>query len=141
MRKIICVILVFVLAFSFSACGGNTEKEPETYAPAVEMDLNIIYGDYYDNEMNAEETHIGKRYKITAKATDISEDSVTVTQDIVHPNTIGSFKIDLHFSEDQIEFVKTLSRGNTVTFEGTLTDVQRGNFMDFEDVVFISKVD
>lgn len=140
MKKLICIIMAMLFVFGFSACSGsNAETENKTYAPATVMDLNTIFADFYNNEMKAKETHEGQRYRITATATDITENSVTVTEDIKHPYSVGSFRITLYFDESQIDFIKSLSRGNTVTFEGTLTDLQDGNWMDFEEVVFIGK--
>lgn len=48
-KKSICIILALASIFALNACGGNGEKEPETYAPATAMDLNTIYADFYDN--------------------------------------------------------------------------------------------
>lgn len=139
-KKTLCIILALISILAFNAC-GNEEKE-KTYAPATAMELNTIYADFYDNELNAKESHEGQRYKITATATEITETYIIVTEEIVHPSgSRGSFRVKVNFNESQIEFVKTLSRGNTVTFEGTLSNLQSGNWMDFEDVVFISKVD
>lgn len=145
-KKLLCIVLALISVFAFNACGktdSNKEKEEDTtYAPATAMELNTIYADFYDNELNAKESHEGQRYKITATATEITETHIIVTEKIVHPACLtGSFRVTVNFDESQLEFVKTLSRGNTVTFEGTLSNLQSGSWMDFEDVVFISKVD
>ena len=143
-KKLLCIVLALISVFAFYACektDNNKEKEEDTtYAPATAMELNTIYADFQKNELNAKDTHIGQRYKITAEVYEITENNVKVSTDIVYPGHTGSFAVTLEY-EGQLDFVKTLSRGNTVTFEGTLTEVYLGNIMDFEDVVFISKVD
>ena len=54
MKKFICLLLVLVITFSFSACGGYEPAEPTTSAPAVEMNLMTIGGHFQNNEIYAE---------------------------------------------------------------------------------------
>ena len=130
-KKLLCIVIALISIFAFNAC----EK---TYTPATEMDLITIMLDFCDNKLNAKENHEGQRYRITATATsDITEDYVVVTQ----YTDAGSFRVELYYNEDQIEFVKTLTRDDTVTFEGTLSRIVTTYWMCFEDVVFISEVD
>lgn len=134
-KKSICIIIALVSIFALNAC----EKKEKTYPPATPMELNTIYADFQKNELNAKDTHIGQRYKITAEVYEITENNVKVSTDIVYPGSTGSFAVTLEY-EGQLDFVKTLENGNIVTFEGTLTDIWNGNFIDFEDVIFISKI-
>lgn len=141
MKKFICLMLVVALTFSFSACGSYEPIEPTTYAPATEIKPVTILYDFFKNELVAKETHIEKRYRITATAvTQITEEYVYIEQEL----DTGSFYIKLFYEKSQMDYVKTLGNGDTVTFEGTLTDVFPPNGMiqcglTFEEVVFVEK--
>ena len=136
MKKFICLLLVLVITFSFSACGGYEPAEPTTSAPAVEMNLMTIGGHFQNNEIYARETHEGKRYKITAKVERVSEDYVIVTS-LLH----DGFSVYLYYNNSQIDFVRGISRGDIITFEGTLKTIRSAVGMDFHNVIFIKEAE
>lgn len=145
MKKLICFILVIVFTFSFSACGGTERTVGEnnvkkSYAPASEIDPMDIFFDYHKNQVTAEETHIGQRYKITdVKVSNITEEYVYITQEI----DMGQYCIKLIYDKSQLDYVKTITTGDTITFEGTLTNILFGSIftpeLTFEKVIFVEK--
>lgn len=137
MKKFICLLLVLVMTFSFSACGGYEPIEPTTSAPAVEMDLKIINNDYENNELNARETHEGKRYKIMAKVNRISDNYVNVSP----LNINGSYSVYLYYKNTEYDFVRSISKDDIITFEGTLTTIHSSIHMEFKNVIFIDKLE
>ena len=137
MKKFICLLLVLVIIFSFSACGSYEPVEPTTSAPAVEMDLRTINSDFDNNEITARETHEGKRYKIIAKVNRVSEDYVNVSPLFIS----GSYSVYLYYNNSQGEFVRNISKDDIITFEGTLTTIHSGIHMEFNNVIFIKKAE
>lgn len=142
MKKFICLLLVIVLTFSFSACGGYEPIEPTTYAyaPATEIEPETIFSDYYNNQITADEKYLGQRYKIIdVTVSSVNEEYVYIEQKIVG----GKYCITLTYDKSQLDYVKSLSRGVLVSFEGTLTDIQLDGIfvpeLNFENVVFIEK--
>lgn len=140
MKKFICLMLVLVITFSFSACGSYEPIEPTTSAPATEIEPETIFSDYYNNQLTADEKYLGQRYKITdVTVSSVNEEYVYIEQKIVG----GKYCIELIYDKSQLDYVKSLSKGDLVAFEGTLTEIQLdGIFMpqlDFENVVFIEK--
>ncbi len=119
-----------------NACGGNGEKESETYPPAKEITFEQIRADFLANQVRAEQEHIGQRYRFTAEIKNIEKEYISI-----YDGRLGS---SLHY-EGQTDFVMSLSAGDKITFDGTLTevDISPSHYggMKFEDVVFIGKVE
>ena len=145
MKKFICLMLVIVLTFSFYACSEKTtsdsnETTTTTRAPAPEIDPMDIFYDYHKNQITAEETHIGEQYRVTdVKISNITEDYVYITEKI----DMGQYCIKLIYDKSQLDYVKTITTGDTVTFEGTLTNILFESIftpeLTFEKVIFVEK--
>lgn len=140
-KKSICIILALVSILSLNACGGNGEKESETYPPAQEMTVEKIVEDYNENTIRADKTHIGQRYRCKVKVFEVREEYVRAEID-----AINSLSVALLYYQGQEDFVMNLSKNDVIIFEGTFTRFGEwsgfvGNHEYFEDVVFISKVD
>ena len=135
-KKSICIILALASIFALNACGGNGEKEPETYPPAKEMNFEQIRDDFLANQVSAEQKHIEQRYTLTAEIVNIQKEYISIYD--------GRLNSSLHY-KGQTDFIMSLSAGDKITFDGTLTkvDISPSHYggMKFEDVVFISKVD
>lgn len=140
-KKSVCIILALASIFALNACGGKSEKEPETYPPAEEMTVERIYEDYDKNTLLADKTHRGKRYRCEVKILDIYEDYVRV--DVEDATWVAAYL----YYQGQEDFIMNLSKDDVIIFEGTFTRFaeQEERYEDavlyFEDVVFISKVD
>lgn len=140
-KKSICIILALISILALNACGGKSEKEPETYPPAEEMTVERIYEDYDKNTLLADKTHRGKRYRCEVKILDIYEDYVRVA--VGERMYVAAYL----YYQGQEAFVMNRSEDDVIIFEGTFTRFakQEERYKDaivyFEDVVFISKVD
>ena len=141
MKKFISLILVLVITFSFSACSDYEPIEPTTPIPAVEMDLKTINEDMENNEINARETHLGKRYRIVAKVNRISEDYLGGYVNVSPLNIYGSYSVYLYYENNQDAFVRGISKDDIITFEGTLKTIHSGIHMEFKNVIFINKAE
>ena len=142
--SIVAIVIVFFFIVAIApkpGTGSNINSTTTTTkAPAPEIDPIAIFADYHKNEITAEEKHIGRRYKITdVKISSINEDYVYITQKI----DMGQYCIKLIYNKSQYEYVKTLETGDTVTFEGVLTNILFGSIftpeLTFEDVVFVQQ--
>ena len=126
-KKSICIILALISVFAFNACG----KKEKTYPPAKEISLATIQTDYEKNKINARETHEGERYRITAYVDDISEEEVVATE------LVGINYVEAHLKyKEQEDFVRSITTDDTITFEGTLTNMSFAD-LTFEDVIFV----
>lgn len=71
MKKSICCILMFVIMFSFSACGGESDKTASTSSDTYDVDLTqlsstMVYSEVY-NMMTAPDEYIGKTVKMNGQ--------------------------------------------------------------------------
>lgn len=113
------LLLVIGIVVMTQGLGGNDDKNVE--------DLNFAecYSAYKENELRADETYKGNRYRLTAKVRNIqSTDSSLLYWD---DEIIVQFEImvdDTHvvgealFEKDQAESLKEINIGDTITFVG-----------------------
>ena len=123
-KKSICIILALISILALNACGGNGEKEPETYPPAKVMTIKKIFEDYDENALRADDTHLGQRYRCNAQVESVNEEYVSAR--------VWAGYVTLYYNSDQKDFVMNLSEDDVITFEGTFIEGK-----DFEDVVFV----
>ena len=136
MKKFICLILILVITFSLAACGGFENETVKTYPPATEIETETIFNDYYNNQLTAEEKHLGQRYKII----DLTVDSINEKYVYIKEETVSNiYYLKLTYDESQLDYVKSLSKGDLVAFEGTLTDIIYPELF-FENVVFVDSL-
>lgn len=124
--KIFLVIIVIIALFLIgSRIHNSIQAKAEYEKTAVIVKLDDIYDDYLENEVRATETHIGNRYKIIGRVFEISSNAISLEVETNHPNVlVGSHIITAYFSgEEQEEFVKTISNGDFITVEGTLSSL------------------
>ena len=122
-KKSICIILALVSILALNACGGNGEKESETYPPAKVMTIKKIFEDYDANALRADDTHLGQRYRCNAQVESVNEEYVSAL--------VWAGHVTLYYN-GQRDFVMNLSENDVITFEGTFVEGK-----DFEDVVFV----
>lgn len=83
-----------------------------------------IYKAYKTNELRADDTYKGNRYRVTAKINGMSKgtilnnkDGVNLTMEIKINKTIVFFYAE--FGKDQTEVLKNVNVGDTIVFDGT----------------------
>ena len=136
MKKFICLLLVLVITFCLAACGGVENETVKTYPPATKIEAETIFNDYYNNQLTAEEKHIGQRYKIIDLTVyNIREEYVCVTEKTVS----NTYYLYLKYDASQLDYVKSLSKGDLVAFEGTLTDMIYPDIF-FENIIFVDSL-
>lgn len=139
--SIVAIVIFFIILVAMAhtpRTGSNINStSTTTTVPAVEMDLKTINNDYENNQINARETHEGKRYKIIAKVNRVSEDYVNVSPLFIS----GEYSVYLYYNNSQGEFVRNISKDDIITFEGTLTTIHSGIHMEFNNVIFIKKAE
>lgn len=127
-------ILIFFSAIADSCVNTNLNTTVATTAPILPMDLLFIKNDIEENEIRAKETHEGKRYRITAKVEQVTERYVVVSSPVL---SRGSYAVKLYHNNQS--FVKSISKDDIITFEGTLTNIYSSIHMEFRNVVFVEK--
>lgn len=109
-----------------SLCGSRKTKTLPVLAPPsyIEgVDYEEIYKAYKENPIRAEEKYKGNRYRITGQINGMSTSGLlnvtggaTLTMLIKIDNTYVYFVAE--FEKDQVEALKTVNVGDTITFEG-----------------------
>lgn len=109
----------------------KTKSIKLTYIKGVTFDE--IYLAYDENPLRAADKYEGNRYRITAKINGITADGLlnwgggaTLTLETLVDRTFVFFYAE--FEKEQEEALKTVSKGDTITFEGTCED--SGNWSD-----------
>lgn len=137
MKKFICLILILVITFSLAACGGFENETVKTYSPATKIEAETIFTDYYNNQLTAEEKHIGQRYKMIDLTVSIINEKYVY---VIEETDSNIYELQLTYDESQLNYVKGLSNGDLIAFEGTLTDILYPDLF-FENVVFVDSID
>ena len=99
----------------------------EVESPEDEVDTSVsfeeIYHEYKQNELRADDTYQGNRYRITAEINGMETGGLlnltggaVLTMQIQVDNTIVFFYAE--FEKDQEEALKSVNVGDTITFEG-----------------------
>ena len=133
MKKFICLLLVIVITFSFSACVSEM--------PVTDIELNSVRAELLSNEFATQEKYERQRYNVLNRGyvDDIYENYIVV----LIPNSSGatSIYVQLRYLSSELDFVRQLKKGDYVKFVGTLTELRTGGlWMYFKDVVFTEKL-
>lgn len=117
---------------------SNPQQEPES-TESEQVDTSVsyeeIYRAYKENELRADDSYKNNRYQITAKINGMSTGGLfnltggaTLTMEIRIDNTIVFFYAE--FEKEQEDALKTISVGDTITFEGEC--LSAGTWVDCE---------
>lgn len=123
-----------------SKCSRCDYKKTEiiklTYIKSVNFDE--IYLAYEENPLRAADKYEGNRYRITAEINGMTTGGLanisggaTLTMETKVGNTYVFFYAE--FEKEQEEILKTVNKGDTITFEGTCVD--SGNWSECEIIV------
>lgn len=131
--KLVFVTLAFVVCISIAIIAimvplmGDKPPEQSNVAVPQTVDFPVMYQAYKENELRADETYQGNRYLVTAMISGMTNDGLlnvtggaTLTMQIKIDNTVVIFYAE--FEKDQEEALKTVSVGDTITFEGECRD-------------------
>ena len=121
--------------------GVDDDIPTEEATSIVETDLTVtfdeIYKEYKSNELRADDSYKGNRYRITAEIKGMETGGLsnmtggaTLTMEIRVDNTIVYFIAE--FEKDQEDALKHVSVGDTITFDGTC--LSAGNWKNCEIV-------
>ena len=105
--------------------GGYKNNSVDNAPVAADINFTECYYAYKENELRADDTYKGNRYRLTAQVRDIQstagsllywDDEVIVEFEIVVDNTIVVG--EALFYKDQTDSLKDISVGDTITFIG-----------------------
>ena len=130
MKKLIALILVFVLAFSICACSSDSKKDADKDDKTVEsVDVQTILSDL-DNQAKADK-HIGKSTTLFGRVEEISSESCKLYHSLAldEEQTPLSFESYIKMPTDQLEKLNTDDYvAITAIIEKTQKDEENGNF-------------
>ncbi len=122
MKKIICIIMGFVLAFSFSACSSNVSETQTTTTisttrpEAQNISLSILNSMINSNIVAAKEEYEGNLYTFSVKVSDIHSsyiEAVVYESTSISYNSFGGVQVRLSNSD-----ISSLRKGDEITVEG-----------------------
>lgn len=150
MKKLLALILSFVLLLTLCACGGGTTSQQTTQTPEVStdtnsentteetttdeitleemlaeaevLDHNALSKAIYNNIVNAKSTYQGKYFIVTGPVWEITEEYIVLS---------GNFRVYL-----PIEEIATINLNQYITIVGranNLSASMTGTIVDFED--------
>ena len=112
------------LSSSIVSSSSIEVESTESVATDTTVTFEEIYKAYKTNELRAEDTYEGNRYRVTAKINGMSKgsvlnnkDGVNLTMEIRIDKTIAFFYAE--FGEDQKDAIKNVNVGDTIVFDGT----------------------
>lgn len=119
--------MFFMFKFSDVPSSTQIKENPESVVSEQIVDENVtfdeIYRAYKENELRADDIYQYNRYRITAKVNGMETGGLlnltggaTLTMEKQVDSTIVFFVAE--FEKDQEEALKTISVGDTITFEG-----------------------
>ncbi|MBQ8297021.1 MAG: hypothetical protein IJX77_04480 [Ruminococcus sp.] len=117
---------------------ASKSAEAKTEEPILTIAFDEIYYDYKENELRAEDSYKNNRYRITAKVNEISTSGLfnmtggaILTMEVRIDSTIVFFYAE--FEKEQEDALKTISVGDTITFEGKCLNV--GSWVECELII------
>ena len=114
LKKIIALILVVVLCFSFAACGNKTPAKDELLAVAEEYSATDIQNDSIENIVSAKQKYCNKTLLLSGTVRNIKEDHIELSA------SYGSnYMIDVYLSADELANLKS---GQFIKVVGITTD-------------------
>lgn len=103
MKKIITLLLTFIVCVSLCACGRKVSmSKEEMLSNAQEIDIVQLLKDYGENSVRAEETHVGNTYIVTGYISSIKDDYVTITDNGYFSSSFGCCSIHVYLSNDEL---------------------------------------
>lgn len=148
MKRIFCLIMVLIFCFLFSACGGNTEEETTTSAPAPDLSIEQIADALSTGNGAVIDKLEGERYSYFAYVYEVDSRS-SIDCYMHHLNNsaydydygikINSIGLSLsnEYDEQQEKMILDLREDDKIYFEGMLTEIYFYNGMVnllFDDV-------
>ena len=169
MKKLLALIFAAALALSLVACGGGSgagdtntpstgngdttstntpsggedNAKEEMLSTASTCDFSKIQYDYEQNKVNAQETHVGKIYKITGYVSGIESEYIS----IVPLNALLKYASDsgglpvttvrAYISKDDI---KRLSTNDVINIVGEVTNLDSISTMEMRNAYYVDNI-
>ena len=158
MKKLLALMLAAALALSLVACGGGSgagdttgtdttsggedNAKEEMLSTASTCDFSKIQYDYEQNKVNAQETHVGKIYKITGYVSGIESEYISIVP-LNTPLQNGSSgghpvtTVRAYISKDDI---KRLSTNDVINIVGEVTNLDSISTMEMKNAYYIDNI-
>ena len=168
MKKLIALILAAALALSLVACGGGSgagdtntpstgsgdttstdtpsggedNAKEEMLSTASTCDFSKIQYAYEQNKVNAQETYVGKIYKITGYVSEIESEYIS----IVPLNTLltnagsSSYPVTTVMAYISKDDIKRLSTNDVINIVGEVTNLDSISTMEMKNAHYIDNI-
>ena len=150
MNKILCLLLAFVLCLGLCACGENSEgnqahetkpSQNEMLNAATAFDRNAFDAACNTDFANAEETYVGKIFKLTGVVKEIVENGCILHNNVLinlDSNSIAKLSVDKGVSI--VGKVSELRYKKSIQHEGSESVTVQDNFLIIEQAYYLSDV-
>lgn len=143
MKKIICIIMGFVLVFSFSACSSDVTETQETTTvsttrpEAQSISLSLLNSMINSNIVAAKEEYEGNLYTFLVEVSDIHSsyiEAIVYESTSISYNSFGGVQVLLSNSD-----ISSLRKGDEITVEGyvEIFETYGGNGFKIVDAVVV----
>ena len=102
LKKIIALVLVAVLCFSFAACGNKVPTKDEMLALAEEYSADDILIDSAENIANAKQKYCNKTLLLSGTVRNINEDHIELSA-----SYSSNYIIDVYLSANELATLKS----------------------------------
>lgn len=116
-------LLVFVVIIGALGSKGSSPKEEPKDVEYIAVTVDDMFTELSENAVNAEEKYNGVYVAVTGNLSVIDSDGQYISIEPMYEDyTLDSIHCRIK-SEEQLEKVKSLSKGDTITVKGQITDV------------------
>lgn len=121
------VIVIGVIAGVLIASGLNkTPAEEPAPAKVPVIDYDELFQAYQANELRADDTYKGNRYRVSGIIEGMTDDGLLntgITVTVTVKTSSASYTTYAEFSEDQHDGLAALNTGDTIAFEGDCSSI------------------
>ena len=130
------ILVIIVLLGVLGSKGGKSEETPKENIEYTAVTVDELFDELSENAVNADEKYTGSYLAVTGNLSVIDSDGSYIAIEPVNDEyTLDSVHCRIKTSE-QLDKVKTLSKGETITVKGKITDVGEvlGYSMDIDSI-------
>lgn len=130
------LLVIVVLVGALGSKGGGSEETPKEKIEYTAVTVDEMFKELTTNAVNAEEKYNNAHVAVTGNLSVIDSDgSYIAIEPVNNAYTLDSVHCRIK-TEEQLDKVKGLSKGDTITVKGKITDVGEvmGYSMDIDSI-------
>lgn len=130
------ILVIIVLIGALGSKGGGSEEPAKENIEYTAVTVDEMFTELSENAVNAEEKYNDAYVAVSGRLSVIDSDGSYISIEPLYDDyTLDSIHCRIK-SEEQLEKVKSLSKGDTITVKGKITDVGEvmGYSMDIDSI-------